>query len=182
MQESAANLEVDLSTLGFDENPETEEDELEQDEEEFIWERCVGDQMFVFQDDKMDLILDTIITNMTPQRSPSQKPVPANILFLSARYAHYHSSPELLETLLVSAMDKSLGNPTNNSELTPWPTSLRPSITSMTRPYLNVNIFRSVSSSSFEGILRLYFVRISLIICVLHAGSSSWTIRDRSRF
>lgn len=43
---------------------------------------------------------------MTPQRSPSQKPVPANMIFLSARYAHYHASPELLEKLLVTAMDR----------------------------------------------------------------------------
>lgn len=105
MQESAANLEVDLSTLGFDESPEVDEDDLDDDEEEFIWERCVGDQMFVFQDDKMDLILDTIITNMTPQRSPSQKPVPANLIFLMARYAHYHMPGSLLENLLTRAMD-----------------------------------------------------------------------------
>ena len=106
MQESAVNLEVDLSTLGFDEAPETEGDEFEQDEEEeFIWERCVGDQMFVFQDDKMDLILDTIITHMTPQRSPTQKPVPANLIFLMARYAHYHMPGSLLENLLTRAMD-----------------------------------------------------------------------------
>lgn len=62
--------------------------------------------MFVFQDHELERILDIIITNMTPQRSPSQKPVPANLLFLSARYAHYHASPELLTTLLSSAMDK----------------------------------------------------------------------------
>ena len=62
--------------------------------------------MFVFQDNELERILDTIITNMTPQRSPSQKPVPANLLFLSARYAHYHASPELLATLLLSATDK----------------------------------------------------------------------------
>jgi len=105
MQESAVNLEVDLSTLGFDEAPEFEPDDLDQDDEEFIWERCVGDQMFVFQDDKMDLILDTIITNMTPQRSPSQKPVPANLIFLMARYAHYHMTGSLLEDLLTRAMD-----------------------------------------------------------------------------
>lgn len=106
MQESAVNLEVDLSTLGFDEPPDLEEDEFDQgDEEEFIWERCVGDQMFVFQDDKMDLILDTIITNMTPQRSPSQKPVPANLIFLMARWAHYHMTGSLLEDLLTKAMD-----------------------------------------------------------------------------
>jgi hypothetical protein len=62
--------------------------------------------MFVFQESELSRILDIIITNMTPQRSPSQKPVPANILFLSARYAHYHSTPNLLETLFVTAMDK----------------------------------------------------------------------------
>ena len=62
--------------------------------------------MFVFQENELGRILDIIITEMTPQRSPSQKPVPANVLFLAARYAHYHASPELLATLLVSAMDK----------------------------------------------------------------------------
>jgi len=62
--------------------------------------------MFVFQENELDRILDIIITNMTPQRSPSQKPIPANILFLSARYAHYHSGPELLGLLLDSAMNK----------------------------------------------------------------------------
>lgn len=62
--------------------------------------------MFVFQDNELDKILDIVITNMTPQRSPSQKPVPANLLFLSARYAHYHASPELLGTLLMSATDR----------------------------------------------------------------------------
>ena len=61
--------------------------------------------MFVFQEHELDRILDIIITKMTPQRSPSQKPVPANMIFLSARYAHYHANPELLEKLLVSAMD-----------------------------------------------------------------------------
>lgn len=62
--------------------------------------------MFVFQENELDQILDIIITTMTPQRSPSQKPVPANVLFLSARYAHYHASHDLLVTLLESALDK----------------------------------------------------------------------------
>lgn len=77
-----------------------------EDEEEFIWERCVGDQMFVFQDGQLDPILDLIITHMTPQRSPSQKPVPANLLFLMARYAHYHMTEALLDELLTTAMDR----------------------------------------------------------------------------
>src|SRR5450432_1055655 len=62
--------------------------------------------MFVFQENELDRILDIVITNMTPQRSVSQKPVPANMIFLSARYAHYHASHDLLAKLLISAMDK----------------------------------------------------------------------------
>ncbi|KAJ4334055.1 hypothetical protein N0V95_009264 [Ascochyta clinopodiicola] len=104
MMESAFNLEVDIGNLGLDEQPESPEEPEEG--QEFIWDRCLNDQMFVFQESELERILDIIITNMTPQRSPSQKPVPANILFLAARYAHYHASADLLETLLVSAMGK----------------------------------------------------------------------------
>ncbi|KAL8738731.1 MAG: hypothetical protein Q9190_007959 [Brigantiaea leucoxantha] len=104
MMESSMNLEVDLSSLGMDERPESPEELDEQ--QEFVWDRCLNDQMFVFQESDLGHMLDVTITQMTPQRSPSQKPVPANILFLSARYAHYHASPDLLATLLVSAMDR----------------------------------------------------------------------------
>lgn len=62
--------------------------------------------MFVFQESQLDRLLDVIITAMIPQRSPIQKPVPANVLFLCARYAHYYASRELLATLLNSAMSK----------------------------------------------------------------------------
>ncbi|KAI9856740.1 MAG: hypothetical protein M1813_008777 [Trichoglossum hirsutum] len=105
MMESAINLEVDLSSLGLDEQPESPE-ELEEEAQEFVWDKCLNDQMFVFQESELGRILDIIITNMIPQRSASQKPVPANVIFLSARYAHYHASPELLATLLVNAIDK----------------------------------------------------------------------------
>ncbi|KAK8141065.1 hypothetical protein G3M48_000900 [Beauveria asiatica] len=104
MMESARDLEVDLGNVGMDDQPEPAE-EFEEEQQEFDWGRCLHDQMFVFQEHELDRILDIIITKMTPQRSPSQKPVPANMIFLSARYAHYHASPELLERLLVSAMD-----------------------------------------------------------------------------
>ncbi|KAJ5550968.1 hypothetical protein N7461_005666 [Penicillium sp. DV-2018c] len=107
MEESAFNLEVDLSSLGLDEKFEpSDEEDLEEDQQEFVWDKCLNDQMFVFQDHELERILDMIITDMTPQRSPSQKPVPANLIFLSARYAHYHASPELLHALFASAMDK----------------------------------------------------------------------------
>lgn len=104
MMESSMNLEVDLSSLGMDEHPESPEEY--DDQQDFAWDRCLNDQMFVFQENELSRILDIIITSMTPQRSPSQKPVPANILFLAARYAHYHGSSDLLATLLLSAMDK----------------------------------------------------------------------------
>ncbi|EEH08621.1 DIL and Ankyrin domain-containing protein [Histoplasma capsulatum G186AR] len=104
MEESAINLEVDLSSLGLDEKLELPDDF--EDQQEFVWDRCLNDQMFVFQENELERILDIVITNMTPQRSPSQKPVPANLLFLSARYAHYHAGPELLAKLLISAMGR----------------------------------------------------------------------------
>ncbi|OAX84371.1 hypothetical protein ACJ72_01263 [Emergomyces africanus] len=104
MEESAINLEVDLSSLGIDEKLESPDDF--EDQQEFVWDRCLNDQMFVFQENELEKILDIVITNMTPQRSPSQKPVPANLLFLSARYAHYHASPELLAKLLISATER----------------------------------------------------------------------------
>ncbi|KAF3766108.1 hypothetical protein M406DRAFT_290475 [Cryphonectria parasitica EP155] len=108
MMESARDLEVDLGNVGIDDQPEVcPVDEYEEEEQqEFDWMRCLHDQMFVFQESDLDRILDIIITNMTPQRSASQKPVPANMIFLSARYAHYHASPDLLAKLLTMAMDK----------------------------------------------------------------------------
>lgn len=104
MMESAINLEVDLGNLGLDETPESPEDF--EDTDEFDWTRCLNDQMFVFVENDIERILDVVITKMTPQRSATQKPVPANIVFLGARYAHYHSSAELLTDWLATAQDK----------------------------------------------------------------------------
>nr|POE74401.1 dilute domain-containing protein c25b8.08 [Quercus suber] len=104
MMESAINLEVDLGNLGLDEQPESP-DGME-NSQDFVWDRCLHDQMFVFMEHDIDRFLDVVVTQMTPQRSPSQKPVPANIIFLGARYAHYHASKELLADWLVSAQEK----------------------------------------------------------------------------
>ena len=104
MMESAINLEVDLGNLGLDEQPESPE-EIEEGQE-FVWDRCLNDQMFVFMENDIERIQNIVITHMTPQRSHSQKPVPANIIFLGARYAHYHANKELLAEWLMSAQDK----------------------------------------------------------------------------
>ncbi|KAH8770162.1 DIL domain-containing protein [Diaporthe sp. PMI_573] len=105
MMESARDLEVDLGNVGIDDQPEGD-DEFEEEQQEFDWSRCLHDQMFVFQEGDLDRILDIIVTNMTPQRSAAQKPVPANMIFLSARYAHYHASSDLLAKLLIKSMDR----------------------------------------------------------------------------
>jgi hypothetical protein len=104
MMESAINLEVDLGNLGLDEQPESPDDA--EAGQEFLWDRCLNDQMFVFLENDIERILDIVITKMTPQRSASQKPVPANIIFLGARYAHYHANQELLADWLVAAQEK----------------------------------------------------------------------------
>jgi len=62
--------------------------------------------MFVFGEADLPRILDIVITNMQPQRSPSQKPIPANVLFLCARFAHYMGGKDLLTKLLYDAMDR----------------------------------------------------------------------------
>ena len=55
--------------------------------------------MFVFTENDMAALLDAVITNMLPQRSAAQKPIPANFIFLSARYAHYYQNAEMLQNL-----------------------------------------------------------------------------------
>src|ERR1700737_3192517 len=55
--------------------------------------------MFVFAESDMPALLNLVITNMLPQRSAAQKPIPANFIFLSARYAHYYQNDEMLNGL-----------------------------------------------------------------------------------
>jgi hypothetical protein len=70
------------------------------DEGEFDWEKCLPDQMFVFASEDIKYIIRFCITEMEPERSRAYKPIPAYIIFLAARFAHYFSSAELLEDLL----------------------------------------------------------------------------------
>lgn len=92
---------------------------IEEDEEEmkrweasikssntFSWNQCLPDQMFVFSQDDMHLILDQAL-NVTDIKSLMNKHEldndlwqPANIIFLSARFVHYCSSRDLLNSLL----------------------------------------------------------------------------------
>lgn len=94
IMESAYNFDVRLDKLQGDSDEEKEDDEGSDSMEDsftdtFNWSRCLPDQMFVFSTKDIPQILDTVISNIEPQRNHTQKPIPANMLFLCARYAHY---------------------------------------------------------------------------------------------
>ncbi|KAI8144688.1 hypothetical protein BJV82DRAFT_605878 [Fennellomyces sp. T-0311] len=73
----------------------------------FDWDKCLPDQMFVFSEENVEHILDTAITRLSlPMKTRQEIWVPANIIFLSARFAHYYSSRELLHTFLNAAVAK----------------------------------------------------------------------------
>ncbi|KAI7886972.1 hypothetical protein K492DRAFT_139946 [Lichtheimia hyalospora FSU 10163] len=74
---------------------------------EFIWDKCLPDQMFVFSADNLPYILNTIITDIQlPVRSRQEICVPANVIFLSARFAHYFSGDELLQQIMHGAVER----------------------------------------------------------------------------
>jgi hypothetical protein len=63
--------------------------------------------MFVFNSDDLDYILNTVITNIQlPLSNQQDICVPSNIIFLSARFAHYFSSNELLIQVLEGALNR----------------------------------------------------------------------------
>ncbi|KAI9499194.1 hypothetical protein BDB00DRAFT_795783 [Zychaea mexicana] len=96
-----------------DDDDDDEKDELASCEasmqsiHKFDWDKCLPDQMFVFSEENVQHILDTAITNLSlPMKTQQEIWVPANIIFLSARFAHYYSSRDLLHTFLNAAVAK----------------------------------------------------------------------------
>ncbi|CAO3671524.1 unnamed protein product [Rhizopus stolonifer] len=90
---------------------------LEQDAK-FNWEKCMPDQMFVFAVGDLPSILDMIITQLTlPVHNPSDIFLPANVIFLCARFAHHYSSLDLAEDVMDGALErikKSIKGDTDN--------------------------------------------------------------------
>ncbi|CCG84729.1 protein of unknown function [Taphrina deformans PYCC 5710] len=103
--EAGINLEVDLGALSMEasKDQETENDE-EAEGLAFVWERCLPTQMFVFSESSIPEIVKLAVLEYPPQRNPSQKPVPANLLFLASRFAQYYSTPRILSALLDSTL------------------------------------------------------------------------------
>lgn len=78
----------------------------------FSWNQCLPDQMFVFSQEDLNFIVEQALT-VTDIKSLMNKTQlsnelwqPANIIFLSARFAYYCSSRELLNLLLRTAAGK----------------------------------------------------------------------------
>jgi hypothetical protein len=63
--------------------------------------------MFVFAEEEMNSILNIAITELKlPIKTRAEIYVPANIVFLSARYSHYFAHRELLHSLLLDAVQR----------------------------------------------------------------------------
>ncbi|KTW25662.1 hypothetical protein T552_03522 [Pneumocystis carinii B80] len=101
------DLEVDLSSIGFEgSNQEMEESEEVFSEEDFVWNRCLPEQMYIFSEDHISTILDLVITNFEPLRSADQKVIPADVIFLSIRFAHYYGTKDMLNKLLYDTLER----------------------------------------------------------------------------
>ncbi|KAI7854333.1 hypothetical protein BDC45DRAFT_569438 [Circinella umbellata] len=104
--------EYNNNNFGNDNDEDNNDDDDDDDDDddmaqEFHWDKCLPDQMFVFGAENLQYILDTVITNIQlPVRSHQEICVPANVIFLSARFAHYFSSDELVQEVLEGAMNR----------------------------------------------------------------------------
>ncbi|KAI9362386.1 DIL domain-containing protein [Pilaira anomala] len=73
----------------------------------FIWDQCLPDQMFVFAEEEIDHILNVAISHLKlPMKSRTEIYVPANIIFLCARFAHYYTCRELVHQLISKAVSR----------------------------------------------------------------------------
>ncbi|BFZ55056.1 hypothetical protein PYCC9005_002094 [Savitreella phatthalungensis] len=106
--EAGMNLEIDLGALSLE---ASDEQPLELDDSPFTWDRCLPSQMFVFDNESVPELMRLVIDEYAPRRSRQHKLVPANLLFLAARFAHYYGSQSMLEALLdqaVMAIERSI--------------------------------------------------------------------------
>ncbi|WAQ87125.1 hypothetical protein PtA15_8A26 [Puccinia triticina] len=83
-----------------------EEWEQEQRAEEFEWEHCQPDQMLVCSLEELEGIFEAVIRTIEPRQARSDRSVPANVLFFCARFAAHMGPIELLEEVLLGAVDR----------------------------------------------------------------------------
>ncbi|ORE07632.1 hypothetical protein BCV72DRAFT_205256 [Rhizopus microsporus var. microsporus] len=84
-------------------------DLCEQDERDctFQWDKCSPDQMFVFNQDDLQYILDSIIVHFQlPLSNRDDMYIPANIIFLSIRYSFYYSTEPSFEAIIEGVLNR----------------------------------------------------------------------------
>ncbi|KAI8089111.1 uncharacterized protein BX664DRAFT_385654 [Halteromyces radiatus] len=96
-----------------------EEEDDDTPENKFCWDKCLPDQMFVFNQENLTTLLDTIVHHA--QVPPTLKNeddddittttnvavwTPANIIFLVARFAHYFCTSEVLDEVLQGSLER----------------------------------------------------------------------------
>ncbi|EHS63789.1 uncharacterized protein PGTG_22823 [Puccinia graminis f. sp. tritici CRL 75-36-700-3] len=83
-------------------------DEWEQEQwaEEFEWERCQPDQMLVCSLEELEGVFEAVIKTIKPRQARSDHSVPANALFFCARFATHMGTVELLEEVLLGAVER----------------------------------------------------------------------------
>ncbi|MBW0485060.1 hypothetical protein O181_024775 [Austropuccinia psidii MF-1] len=80
--------------------------EQEQRSEDFDWNQCLPDQMLVCSLDELPSIFKAVIQSIQPQPGRLQRFIPANVLFLCARFAGHMGGEELLEEVILGAVDR----------------------------------------------------------------------------
>ncbi|KAJ1657898.1 hypothetical protein IWQ61_002778 [Dispira simplex] len=75
---------------------------LGEGENEFDWEQCRPDQMYVLSPGSVAKFLEMVVRDINPairfRPNPYEKFIPANLLFLSLRFAFYFGTPDLFTT------------------------------------------------------------------------------------
>ncbi|KAK9456733.1 hypothetical protein V1511DRAFT_486547 [Dipodascopsis uninucleata] len=110
--ETDANLRLEVEEFEkegdfyYGSDMDNTDDGLFEENQEFEWDHCLPDQMFVFSAEDIPKILDVAISRVQPLRASWQKAVPANMLFLCTRFAHYYGNEELLKGLFASALTR----------------------------------------------------------------------------
>ncbi|CCJ30433.1 unnamed protein product [Pneumocystis jirovecii] len=111
--ESSLGIEMDLASFGLEEGLEgglgIEQGERGLIEDDFVWNKCLPEQMYVFSEDHIPCILDMVITDFEPLRSVDQKVFPADVIFLSIRFAHYYGTNDMLNKLLYGTLERVQG-------------------------------------------------------------------------
>ncbi|KAJ3068226.1 hypothetical protein HDU98_008623 [Podochytrium sp. JEL0797] len=70
----------------------------------FDWNSCRPDQMIVFNEETVDAVLRVVISHLFRQNDIPTV-VSANIIFLCARFAHYHNPPEVLDRFMAKTFN-----------------------------------------------------------------------------